>query len=206
MIDYIPDQSIYKCLHELECNNLDKIKEEVMNWVVDNTHYLDEKKEKKFWHVIDYKDMGRTCPSLLRFMASVKIPIKEITVGLLTEGIGTNGFKLHNGAPPMNFKINFPIYNTEDVWTEWFDIPKEDIHKLPVITNQFTGTDHYDFSPLHTTVQDLYPCIERYNMHECPIVFNSYIPHRVMPGPNAKYPRIMLATMPVVDPIHLMLK
>jgi hypothetical protein len=43
-------------------------------------------------------------------------------------------------------------------------------------------------------------------MHEHPIVFNSYIPHRVMPGPNAKYPRIMLATMPIVDPVELMLK
>ena len=41
-------------------------------------------------------------------------------------------------------------------------------------------------------------------MHKCPIVFNSWIPHRVMPGPNAKFPRIMIATMPFNDPVHLM--
>ena len=206
MIDYIPDQSIYKCVHELECDNLDKIKEEVMNWVVDSTYFLDEKKDKKFWHVIDYKHMGRTCPSLLKFMHKVRIPIRQITVGLLTEGMNTDGFVLHNGAPPMNFKINFPIYNTEDVWTEWFDIPKVDMYKLPTYTNPHTGTVQWNFKELHETVQDLYPCLLRYNMHDCPIVFNSYIPHRVMPGPDAKYPRVMLATMPVIDPVESMLR
>lgn len=205
MIDYIPDQSIYKCVHELPCEALDRIKEEIMNWVVDNTSFLDEKKETKFWHIIDYKALGKVCPSLLRFMASVKIPIREITVGLLTEA-HTNGFTLHNDAPPNNFKVNFPIYNTEDVWTEWFDIPQEDFKKLPIIENTYTGTKQVNFREWHNTVQDMYPMLLRYNMHDHPIVFNSYIPHRVMPGPGAKYPRIMLATMSIVDPVDLMLK
>jgi hypothetical protein len=205
MKNYIPDQSIYKCVHELECNNLDKIQEEVMNWVVDNTHFLDEKKETKFWHVIDYKAMARVCPSILKFMSSVKIPIREITVGLLTEAL-TDGFTLHNGAPPYNFKINFPIYNTEDVWTEWYDIPATDFDSIGTFVNPHTGTEQYNFAKLHTTVHDLYPCLMRYNMHKSPIIFNSYIPHRVMPGPNAKYPRIMLATMPFKDPVELMRK
>jgi hypothetical protein len=138
-------------------------------------------------------------------MFRVNLPIKEITVGLLTEGM-TDGVVLHNDAPPMNFKINFPIYNTEDVYTEWYDIPKEAMNRLPVMTNPYTGTEQYNFSVLHHTVQDQYPCLLRYNMHEHPIVFNSYIPHRVMPGPDAKYPRIMLATMPIIDPVELMLK
>ena len=47
MNNYIPDQSKYKCVHELECDNLDKIQEEVMNWVADNTHFLEEKKRNK---------------------------------------------------------------------------------------------------------------------------------------------------------------
>jgi hypothetical protein len=206
MINYVPDQSRFKCVQELECNTLDQIKEEVMNWVVDNTHYLDEKKEKKFWHQIEYKQMARVCPSLLRFMTKIKMPIRQITVGLLTESMGTAGFVLHNGAPPLNFKINFPIYNTDDVWTEWYDIPEDDVRKLPTIINPYSGTEQYNFAILHDTVQDLYPCLLRYNMHNSPIIFNSYIPHRVMPGPDAKYPRIMLATIPMVDPIDLMLR
>ena len=54
------------------------------------------------------------------------------------------------------------------------------------------------------TVDKLYKLRIRYNMHKCPIILNSYLPHRVMPGPQAKYPRIMLATMPIKDPFDLM--
>ena len=156
-------------------------------------------------HKIDFKNLARVCPNLLRFMSSVRIPIREITVGLLTETM-TNGFVLHNGAPPYNFKINFPIYNTEDVWTEWFDIPQVHLDCLPTFVNPHVGTEQYNFGELHKVVQDRYPLLLRYNMHKNPIIFNSYIPHRVMPGPDAKYPRIMIATMPMRDPTHLMLK
>jgi hypothetical protein len=205
MIDHIPNQNIYKCIHELECDSLDRIQEEVMNWVADNTNFLNNSQEKEFWHQIDYKHMAKVCPSLLRFMIKIKIPIREITVGILTENM-KSGVVLHNGAPPLNFKINFPIYNTEDVYTEWYDIPEEQVCKLPVITNPWTGTKQYDYTSLHNTVHELYPCLLKYNMHKCPIVFNSFIPHRVMPGPLAKYPRVMLATIPIIDPVNLMLK
>jgi hypothetical protein len=205
MQDYIPDQSIYKCVHELECDNLDRIQQEVMNWVVDNTNFLSGNKDRSFWHKIDYKHLGKVCPSILKFMSKVKIPIRQITVGLLTD-VMTDGFVLHNGAPPMNFKINFPIYNTQDVWTEWYDIPKEEMYKLGTIVNNHTNTEQYNFASIHNTVDKLFPCLLRYNMHKNPIIFNSYIPHRVMPGPDAKYPRIMLATMPVSDPVNYMLK
>lgn len=205
MINYVPDQSNIKCIHELECDVLDKIKEEIMNWVADNTNFLDEKEDMAFWKQIDYKAMVRVCPSLLKYMTSIKIPIREVTIGLMTESM-TNGFWLHNGAPPQNFKINFPIYNTEDVWTEWYDIPVSDFPKFSTMSNEFTDTPQYNFRQIHDTVQDMYPCLMRYNMHECPIIFNSFIPHRVMPGPKAKYPRIMIATMPIKDPMHLMIK
>jgi hypothetical protein len=64
----------------------------------------------------------------------------------------------------------------------------------------------YNLNKLHETVAGTYPCVERYNMHDKPIVFNSWIAHRVMPGPNAKYPRIMIATMPINEPIHFLNK
>ena len=103
MENYIPDQSIYKCVQELDCDCLDKIKEEVMNWVVDKTDFLDKKIDKKFWSMIDYKSMSKTCPTIVKYMYSIKIPIRQITVGILTEALH-DGFMLHNGAPPYNFK------------------------------------------------------------------------------------------------------
>ena len=61
MQDYIPDQSIYKCIHELECDSLDLIKEQVMTWVDKKTNFLNEKQDTSFWHRIDYKEMGKVC-------------------------------------------------------------------------------------------------------------------------------------------------
>ena len=167
---------------------------------------LQKKQESKYWHTIDYKQLGKVCPSLIKFSSKIKIPIKEISIGLLTEGMSSYGCPLHIDAPPKNFKINFPIYNTEDMWTEWYDIPESDLLSLPKIVDQHTGKEMYNFKNLHDQVHNLYPCITRYNMHSCPIIFNSYIPHRVMPGSNAKYPRIMLSSIPVFELHNLMHK
>lgn len=204
--NYPSDPSKIKTHYELECDVLDKIQEEILSWVDKNTKFLEEKNDVDFWKKIEYKELGKTCPSLMNYMKEIRIPIREITIGLLTETMRDSGFVLHIGAPPLNFKINFPIFNTEDVYTEWYDIPKEDLDKLPLLVNNHTNTSQYDLSILHDTVHEKYNLITRYNMHTCPIVFNSWIPHRVMPGPNAKFPRIMIATMPIIDPVHLMMK
>jgi len=203
MLDYLGDQTKHKAVHELPVHNLDHIKKEVLEWVEGNTDLLNDTSSKDFWMKIDYKDMARSCPSLIEYFKYVRIPVQEITVGLLTEAM-TKGFVMHHGSPGRNFKINFPILNTEDVYTEWYDIPDERLSKFPTMENQHTGAHCYDLSSIHENVSELYPLRVRYNMHKCPIVFNSYLPHRVMPGPGAKYPRIMIATMPVVDPFHLM--
>jgi hypothetical protein len=191
---------------ELECDSLDKIQQEILEWVDKNTNFLTDTTDDQFWKKIEYKDLGKRCPSLLHYMKSIKMPIREIVIGLLTEAMKDDGFVLHIGAPPLNFKINFPILNTEDVYTEWYDIPTADLDRLNVMINEHTNTPQYDLSSLHSTVHEKYELITRYNMHKCPIVFNSWIPHRVIPGPGAKFPRIMIATMPINDPIHLMKK
>ena len=205
MIDYRGDQTKYKAVHELPTHNLKDIQDQVMQWIKNNTDFLDDKTSKGFWMKIDYKDLARSAPALIKYFKFVKIPVQEITVGVLTE-VMTGGFTLHHGAPPRNFKINFPIYNTDDVYTEWYDIPDEDISKFPETENPHTTetANCYNLSSIHSTVDKLYPLRIRYHMQSCPIVFNSYLPHRVMPGPNAKYPRIMLATMPMKDPFDLM--
>ena len=203
MIDYLGDQTKNKAVHELPAHNLDTIKKQVLDWVSDNTDFLEDKKSNGFWMKIDYKDLARSCPSLIEYFKHVRIPVQEITVGLLTEAM-TDGFVMHHGSPGRNFKINFPILNTEDVYTEWYDIPDDELKKFPELLNVYTNQPCYDLSSIHKTVDTLYPLRVSYNMHKCPIVFNSYLPHRVMPGANAKYPRIMLATMPLKDPFDLM--
>ena len=203
MIDYLGDQTKHKAVHELPVYNLKDIQKEVLHWVEKNTNFLDDKTSKGFWMKIDYKNMARSCPALIKYFRHVKIPVQEITVGVMTE-VMTDGFMMHHGSPGRNFKINFPIHNTEDVYTEWYDIPDDKLKEFPLLTNEYTQNPCYNLSSIHNTVDRLYPLRVAYNMHECPIVFNSYLPHRVMPGANVKYPRIMLATMPVKDPFDLM--
>lgn len=207
--DYPADPKLMKTHQELDCPTLGKIQEEVLYWVDKNTDYLRTPSDKSFWHLIDFVNLVKHCPSLIAYMRLIRIPLREVTIGVLTESMKDSGFQLHMGNPPLNIKINFPIYNTQDVYTEWYDIPESDLIKLGTFVNPHV-TDfecyNYQLQKIHNQVQDLYPCITRYNMHEKPIVFNSWIPHRVMAGPNAKYPRIMLATMPIKEPVHLLTK
>ena len=64
MIDYLGDQTKNKAVHELPEYNLDTIKKQVLDWVANNTDFLDDKTSEGFWMKIDYKDlestMGRT--------------------------------------------------------------------------------------------------------------------------------------------------
>jgi len=202
-MDYLGDQKKYKAYHKLPVHNLKQIQTQVMVWIRNNTDFANDKTSTGFWMKIDYKDLARTAPALMEYFKHVRIPIQEITVGVLTEKM-SNGFVMHHGSPGRNFKINFPIHNTADVYTEWYDIPDNELSQFPIIQNDHTGQPCYDLSSIHGTVDRIFPLRRSYNMHLCPIVFNSYLPHRVMPGPDAKYPRIMLATMPVQDPIDLM--
>jgi hypothetical protein len=207
--NYPADTTKMKTHHELECPSLPKIQEEVLTWIDDNTEYLRDSTDTGFWHMINDVNMVRHCPSLIKYMKSIKIPLREITIGVLTEGMKDDGLVLHMDNPPLNIKINFPIYNTEDVYTEWYDIPVEELDKLGIYKNTLiTEFDAYNYKlrKIHDVVQDLYPCITSYNMHEKPIVFNSWIPHRVRPGLNAKYPRIMIACMTIDEPSHLLAK
>ena len=203
MLRYLGDQTKLKAHHELPVYNLPDIQLQVMNWIKTKTNFMQDKTSKGFWMKIDYKDLAKSAPSILEYFKHIKIPIQEITVGVLTESM-TSGFVLHHGSPGRNFKINLPIHNTEDVYTEWYDIPHDNLKEFPIIENKHTQQSCYDLSSIHETVDELYPLRVAYNMHGCPIVFNSYLPHRVMPGPAAKYPRIMLATMPFKDPFELM--
>ena len=206
--DYPADIAKMKTHHELDCPELKKIQEEVLFWVDKNTNFLNDKTDESFWHVIKASDIVKCTPSLIKYMKSLRIPLREIAVGVLTEA-QHNGFLLHMGNPPLNIKINFPIYNTEDVYTEWYDIPVDELDKLGIFKNPHVkdfDAYNYDLAKIHDTVQDLYPCITRYNMHTHPVVFNSWIPHRVMPGPNAKYPRVMIACMPFNEPSHYLKK
>ena len=204
---YPSDKHKYNTHHELECPTLGKIQEETLEWVQAKTNFMNIPLDNSFWHHIADVDMARHCPSLIKFMKSINTPVREITIGVLTESMNKSGLTLHMGNPPINLKVNFPILNTEDVYTEWYDIPVEDLDAIGIRENNASpGTYVYQLEKLHDTVEATYPCLTKYKMQDHPIVFNSWFPHRVMPGPKAQYPRIMIATMPIIEPYHFLEK
>ena len=203
---YPSDTKLEKPYHELDCPTLPKIQEEVMYWVEKNTNFLKNPNDKSFWHTISGADMARHCPSLIKYMMSIKTPLREIAVGVLTESMKDNGLLLHLGNPGLKVKINFPIYNTEDVYTEWYDVPISVMNELGTHKDDNSAHHVYNLTKIHKIVESTYPCLAKYNMHSKPIVFNSWIAHRVIPGPNAKYPRIMIATMPINGSDHFLKK
>jgi hypothetical protein len=200
--NYPADSNKLKAYHELDCPDMDNIKKEVMHWIDKNTNFRTMSNDRSFWHLIDGPNMARHCPTLIKYMKSIQIPLQQISIGILTEDMKDTGFRLHVGPPPKLIKINFPIFNTENIYTEWYDIPAEDMDALGVTVNPFiTSYEEYGYNlwKIHNTVDKTYPCIAKYSMDKNPIVFNSWFPHRVMPGPGAKFPRIMMACMPIND-------
>ena len=200
---YPSDPKKQKPYHELDCPVLPQIQQEVLAWVKQNTDFFSTRSEA-FWHKITGGAMARECPTLMRYMKSIKTPLREIAVGVLTETMKDDGLLLHVGSTLHQAKINFPIHNVEDVYTEWYDVPRSKMAELGVRRDWNSDSMIYQLHKIHKTVADDYECVARYNMLEKPIVFNSWIAHRVIPGKSAKYPRIMLATMPFKDPRHLL--
>ena len=190
-----------KPYHELECPQLKQIRTEVIDWLKKNIP--DYKTKKGFWHRIDYKDLARKCPSILEWCKFIRVPAREISVALLTEAMAGKGVPLHVGAKPLIIKINVPICNTNDVYTEWYDIPQDVLNGLPITKNPF-GESIIDLDDLDNTVADTYPRIVRYEMSDYPIIFNSQIPHRVVVGKNATFPRILISIIPIKDPVHFL--
>lgn len=205
-MDYSQDKPwTLKPYHELTCPVLDDIRQEVLEYLKERIpEFLDpEWNDINFWQKINSSDLAKACPSVLKYMKSLSIPIREISIGVLPRVLKDDGVTLHIGEKPKNIKINFPILNTRGVYTEWYDIPQEDLAKMPIKHNAF-GKEVIDLDELDATVQDLYNLRARYEMTEYPIVFNSWIAHRVKAGPDATFPRIILAVIPIEEPRNLL--
>jgi len=189
---------------ELECPTLAEIQQEVLSWLRQNTNLLESADDKSYWHTIQGTDIVRACPKLVEYMKSIKTPIREIAIGVLTQSMQT-GLHLHMDSCSLQTKINFPVLNTEQVYTEWYDIPIDVLNQLGIRDDAKTTDKVYNLYKIHDTATD-YDRVARYNMHTKPIVFNSWIPHRVMPETTAQYPRVILSVMPVKELTHLLQK
>lgn len=202
--DQSHQHTTYRPYLELTCDQLPDIQQEVIQWLRDHTNFFEDQDRTCILRAVDYVDLGRSSPTLMAWLRDNGFVMQQIWACVMNEAT-RGGFPLHQDAPPLNFKINIPIMNTLDVHTEWYHIPTKALETCEIIENKHTGDAQWDLRPLEAHLQD-YHCVARYNLDPCPIIFNSLIPHRVVAGPRAKIPRIMIACMftPESQPWELM--
>lgn len=172
----------YKLIEDCDC--LEQISHEAMSWIRENTDLM-ENWPDLFWNKIDYKHFLLQNPTLVKWCVDRKLAIREVAVLFATSEPGSKNSRiveqLHTDDGPLRSKINFPIYNTKDTWTEWYDVPD-----APPFGGPAQSLADRDLSKLEKIAE-----VETIK----PVVFNSSIPHKVRIGPNANIPRLQLAVM-----------
>ena len=105
-----------KCYHILECDCLEEIRKETLTWVKNNTNWL-EGGATRFWNPTDI-DPEKDIPTVVKYLKKMDLEIRQVWVGVLMKH---DEVKLHTDEQPMLAKINFPILNTKNTYTEWWD-------------------------------------------------------------------------------------
>jgi hypothetical protein len=106
-----------KTHHMIECPCLEQIQREALNWIKQETDLLTSADE--FWNKIDYKHFIMLNPTLALYCTkTLKLIIREVAVLVAHSPAGV---PLHTDEPPVIAKMNFPILNTKDTYTEWWD-------------------------------------------------------------------------------------
>ena len=101
------------CYHRLTCDNLIDIQRETLLWLGDHEELFSS---KEFWNRIDYKDFIRKSPSLLKYVSSMGLKLRECAILIGHD----EGVDRHTDEGPLLEKINIPILNTRDTYTEWY--------------------------------------------------------------------------------------
>ena len=177
-----------KTYHNIECDCLEKIQEESLQWI--NTHTDLLTNAPQFWNKIDSKLFLLQNPTLVKFCLDKKLSIREVAV-LIT----TNDVTLHVDEGPVVAKLNVPLKNTKDTFTEWYEVPE--INDIVSVESPF-GNPFLDLQNV-----DLNKC-KKINEVElvAPVIFNSSIPHRVRVDSKSKEPRVVLSCMFFKEPKH----
>jgi len=177
-----------KTHHIIDCDCLEKIQEESLRWIETHTDLLTN--APQFWNKIESKVFLLQNPTLVKFCLDRKLSIREVAV--LVTSIDQS---LHVDEGPVVAKLNVPLLNTKDTFTEWYDVP--DIQSVSPVDSPF-GNAYLDLKDVDLTTCQKISEVEMIN----PVIFNSTIPHRVKVNPTASLPRVVLSCMFFKEPIH----
>lgn len=121
-----------KCYHILECDNLVNIQQETLLWLDRHQNLF---KSKEYWNKIDYMDFISNSPSLIQYINLLGLKLRECAILIGYE----DGLSRHIDEGPIIAKINIPILNTKDTYTEWYTDSGEQLARVeidkPVVFN-----------------------------------------------------------------------
>lgn len=169
----------------LDCPKYEEINSEIQNYIHDIG--LIEKTES-FWNPIEVVKFVTSCPKFKNYLVKQNLLIKSLAV---TVGKNKNCCGPHIDSPPARFKLSWPIENTRDTYTRWFE-PLTD--NPSIVINDLGGTSFQNFDELReiSRLETLRPSI-----------IDAGIPHDVYIGPGAVLPRIGLQCQLIKEPESL---
>jgi hypothetical protein len=126
-----------KCFCILDCDVLEQIQSEVLDYLKNNTSLLVEKPVTPWIYDNNTKQIIKNCPSLIKWLSKLRVLPTEITF-VVCHDIGIN-LPIHTDDPRLISKINIPIQHTEGNVTRWHDADDNVIAEynmaMPVVFN-----------------------------------------------------------------------
>lgn len=182
-----------KNYQQLDCSNIVEISNKIYNFVQTETSLLQDRAEG--WQFVDCKQLVTQVPELAEFFRQHKLIPREAAVVILYRRLD-----LHIDPAPVTAKINFPVANTQGWANNWYTLADGVLETLPTKVTQF-GAVCEDVSQLPAS--ELQNPEQLYNL-DMPVVFNSRVPHSVVPVDPIALPRIIASFTFYKEPLELL--
>lgn len=107
-----------KCFVKLDCDCLEQIQSQTMNYLKEKTNLL-ESKPKEPWCTTETKIALQNIPSLIKWCKQQKFLPHEIS--FIVSHDSSSGLAIHTDQGPLIAKVNIPILNTQGNVTKWWN-------------------------------------------------------------------------------------
>jgi hypothetical protein len=180
----------------LDCPDQEIITERTLQFLRTQTDIFSQLENLSLWNILDTKQYVRAVPEFAKWARSLGLYINSVYFTVCNSNQNIN---LHTDLPPNVAKINFPILNTKDTFNCWYKVTDEQLkdyaHTVDTLGYyHFKGADLNDFEK-----------IGEIEMTK-PIAFNSQIPHMVRLSEGKHFPRLVLSTIFLKEPLHLLVQ
>jgi hypothetical protein len=179
----------------LECPNQDIIAAKTLQFIQTQTDIFLHLDELPLWNILNTKQYARAVPEFSKWARDLGLYINSV---YLTVRNSNRDVSLHTDRLPNVAKINFPILNTKDTFNCWYKVSDE---QLKEYADTGVNSDYYLFEGADLTKFEKIGEIEMTK----PIAFNAQIPHMIRLSEGKNFPRLVLSTVFIKEPLHLLM-